>query len=185
MSEAQEFPVDAAPPQPFVVIEGIPRDPFGSFFDPIVDDAAVERLTTLYSKEQRALLAQEDADEIILQLLEQTGLLPADTNEEDADTTGKSLKDLKKVVKETIMEAGKFYRSEAFWEDFPHRKGQDIDRVELLHERVAGYANASPLHGVLEIINKQNPQNYHITDALRIVEIILLNETEDSEVDLP
>ncbi len=176
------------------------RDPMGSFFDPIPDATAAETLLAHRSKLQLDLVALSDGEDIVVRVLEILGYIPeipkpvsrtADKTVDDYQqqrTEWQAEKEAaiaaRRPARELVGLAASYYRFE-YWDDFATGRGLDIDRLGQLFERTETYAHQSPLHSVISTIKDQHPAATHIADAQRIIKILLLNEQESVEQDLP
>lgn len=199
MSEARHIQDDNLPPPKsdlYVVESQIEiQDPMGSFFDTFPNQAAEHELITYHSPDQRYLLDQGSPEEIVIFALEHVGLLPkypdpAPKNNLSIDEKTRltqTIDDItahRKLVRGLVIQAANYYREE-YWNDYSHRQGQDIDRLAWLYERTEAYATTSPFHEMLRKINDDHREHHHVIDALRVVKILLLNERESVDIDLP
>lgn len=158
------------------------QGPMGSFFDTIPNTEAAKQLENPRSKEQRQLLEKE-GPELIMAALTITGMLPQKPEDNNITDTAELHRRHRSVAREIIKETADYYQA-TYWQNFNERTGLDIDRLGELHDR-AEHAPTAPIHQLLEQIASHNRSNEHIADALRIVKLILVNESEEENQDLP
>lgn len=183
----------SAPPIP-AAEETVFRDPMGSFFDPFHDSAAAEALAVFHSREQRQLLEIGQSDELVMHALEVGGLIPAmpakpgkDASAEERhqyDQAQARAQHARSPIRELISTASEYYRSD-YWENYDRREGQDLDRLGDLYNRAESFEAQSSIHELFKKICTQNPMEHQAVDALRIIKILLVNEREPIERDLP
>ena len=191
-STAEQAPSDATPDA--VVSEtDLTHGPMRSFFDPYPDYQLAHAVLVQSSKEQRQLLASSSGTSLILHLLEDIGYLPGvpsisprselknagDPREVQRKESDQQREVLiaRKPILDIVSTATNEYR-ELFWEDFSTGQGLDTDRIDELAEITDPYASESAIHSTIVELRRQHPQNTHLADAQRIVQLILLRERQ-------
>lgn len=176
------------------------RVPIGTFFDEIPDIDAANQLIDPNSENQHKLLQIMTDTEIIINILEQVGFIPeipkledrtdSETLEEwtDRELEHAKLKmnvvNARKPATQLIELMSSYYHKE-FWTNFQKGEGLDIDKLGELHNRTDEYVSDSQIYELIETIKFQHPENHHISDALRVVLLLLLNDKEDINTALP
>lgn len=154
----------------------VSKDPEGSFFDPITDEATHQQLIAAHSPAQRQLLALADPEEMLLSAMSMVGVLPPSPEPGDTSSDAETHRRRRIAARHIIRVAAKEYQQPPYWTDFAHRRGQGIDQIEQLYEQTEELGQTSALHTLFAELVTQHRSNEVLSDAFRTLKIALLHE---------